>query len=250
MTKSLDLRFSTPCAACPLRALDVVFSKKPQDIAFIQQLKIGERRVRPGASIIDEHAKSEHLYTLLSGWAFRFKTFDDGRRQITDYATPGDLIGLQAALFGEMTHGVEALTDTVLCVFPREKFWSLFEKDASLAFDVTWLGAHAEVALERQLLSIGRRRAVERAAYLLWYVFDKARDIGLVKNDRLALPMTQIHLADTLGLSIVHTNKTLQLLRERKIVTLDDRQLAVHDEPALRQLGKVEDLADAGRPLI
>ncbi len=79
-----------------------------------------------GAEIIRAGDDSPELYTLYSGWAFRFKTLPDGRRQILNFLLPGDLLGLQAGMFDAALHGIEALTEVQLCVLPRRKVWALF----------------------------------------------------------------------------------------------------------------------------
>lgn len=243
-------QLTTPCAKCPLRALDVFRDRSPLDIDFLQDFKIGELTVGPGGAVLSEQAKSSHLFTILSGWAFRYKTLEDGRRQIINYALPGDFVGLQASISDVMGHGVETLTDAVLCVFPREKLWTIFNKDPQLAYDITWLAAREERTLDDQILSLGRRTALERTAYLLWFLFDKARDLGMVKRGKFNLPLRQTHLADTLGLSLVHTNKTLQKLRKMGLIELDEGCLKILDEEKLKKLSRAEPLPPASRPLI
>ena len=85
-----------------------------------------------------EESASPHLYTVLEGWAFRHKQIEDGRRQVLNFALPGDLIGLQLAIMNEMQHTVTALTRTRLCVFQRDKVWSVFSDHAALGFAMTW----------------------------------------------------------------------------------------------------------------
>lgn len=238
------------CAKCPLRSLPIFGERTLLDASTVQAFKIGELTVAPGGTILLEHARASHLFTVLSGWAFRYKTFEDGRRQIINYALPGDFLGLQASMSEVMGHGIEALTDSVLCVFPRDKLWSFFAADAQLAYDITWLAASQERTLDEQIVSLGRRTALERVAYLLWYLFDKARELGMTKRNRLDLPMRQSHLADTLGLSVVHTNKTLQKLRKEGSIELDERTLRVVDEEALKNLARVDEVENIPRPLI
>lgn len=107
----------------------------------MSSFKRGELVAEAGSTILSEGSHSPHLYTVLSGWAFRFKTLQDGRRQILNYLLPGDLLGLQGSIMGEMEHSVEALTTMVLCVFQRDKLDSLFEGYPGLGFDVTWIAA-------------------------------------------------------------------------------------------------------------
>jgi CRP-like cAMP-binding protein len=249
MPKTVEHLTPTRCADCPLRPLEV-FRERSPDVNFLQDFKAGELVVSPGTSIIAQDAKSTHLFTVLSGWAFRYRTLENDRHQLITYAVPGDFVGLQASLHDPMSHGVDALTDIVLCVFPRDKMWNLFVNHPEIAYDITWLAAREERTLDEHLLSIGRKTALERVASLLWFLFDKARGVALVKGNKLELPMSQLHIADTLGLSLVHTNKTLQKLREKRSIILDGRTLKIVDEEALKELGRIETVVIAQRPLI
>ncbi|MGH6663867.1 MAG: cyclic nucleotide-binding domain-containing protein, partial [Pseudolabrys sp.] len=74
----------------------------PEELAYVKQLKSDELRVEAGASFLRQGASSEYLYTVLSGWAFRYRMLDDGRRQILNYALPADMVGLQGTLMREM----------------------------------------------------------------------------------------------------------------------------------------------------
>jgi CRP-like cAMP-binding protein len=151
---------ATPCVKCPLRKVEVFRKFTDEELAFVSFFKSGELVLDAGNTIFSEGTNSPYLYTVLSGWAFKYKTLEDGRRQVLNFALPGDFIGLQASIFEAITHSVEALTDVVLCVFPREKLWSLYKKHAGLAFDVTWLGAREESILGDYLLTVGQRRAL------------------------------------------------------------------------------------------
>lgn len=203
-----------------------------------------------GATVVSEGTKSAHLYTLLSGWAFRFKTLPDGRRQILNYVLPGDLIGLQGSIEGEIEHSVEALTPLILCVFPRNRLHDLFKGYPGLAFDITWLSAREERMLDEHLLSLGRRTALERAAYLLAFLHSRAERVGLAGDKLLHIPLTQQHVADTLGLSIVHTNKTLRKLASQGLINWLDRSCVILDPDGLRKLAEWEQPKEHKRPLI
>ncbi len=174
----------TPCAKCPLRRLEIFRKFSAEELAFVSFFKSGELVLEAGSTIFSEGTNSPHLYTVLSGWAFKYKTLEDGRRQVLNFALPGDFIGLQASILDVIGHSVEALTDVTLCVFPREKLWSLYEKHTGLAFDVTWLGAREESILGDYLLTVGQRRAGERIAFVLLHLFHRARQLGLDQGQR------------------------------------------------------------------
>ncbi len=222
----------------------------PDELKFVAGFKRGELVAEPGAMILAESAHSAQLFTLLSGWAFRFKTLEDGRRQILNYVLPGDLIGLQGSVIGAMEHSVEALSPIVLCVFQRESLADLYRSQPGLGFDVTWLAAREERMLDEHLLSVGRRTATERAAYLVAFLHRRATAVGLAANRPLLIPITQQHVADTLGLSIVHTNKTLRKLAELRLIRWHDRACEVVDAEGLMEIAGWEGPSEQRRPLI
>src|SRR3954465_3541923 len=236
-----------PCEKCPLRRLECLREFTAKELEFVSSFKSGELNVQAGASIMLQSTNSAHLYTILSGWTFRYKTLPDGRRQILNYALPSDLIGLQGSINDEMQHSVEALTDVMLCVFPREKLWALYTDFPSLAFDVTWLAAREEQILDEQLLSVGRRTALERRAYLLLALFQRAEEVRLTKANAIQFPFTQQHVADTLGMSLVHTNKTLQRLAATKTVRWKDRRFELLDRDGLAKIANYERPAPRAR---
>lgn len=238
------------CEACFLRSNPTFRPFAPEELKFVAGFKRGELVADAGSMILSEGAHSAQLFTLLSGWAFRYKTLEDGRRQILNYLLPGDLVGLQGSVIGEMQHSVESLSPVVLCVFQRDQLQTLFKNHPGLAFDITWLASREERMLDENLLSIGRRSAMERAAYLIAFIYQRAARVGLAAGKRLLIPISQQHVADTLGLSIVHTNKTLRKLADRKLIRWHGRACEVLDEPGLREIAGWPGLDERERPLI
>lgn len=239
-----------PCEACPLRPLKVFREFEEQELAFVSKFKRGELSVDKGAAVIVEGAHSAHLYTVLSGLGFRYKLLSDGRRQILNYLLPGDLIGLQGSLMGEMQHSVEALSPMLLCVFERDQLQELYSNHPGLAYDITWIASREERMLDENLLSLGRRTALERAAYLIAFIHGRAVSVGFSHKASVEIPITQQHVADTLGLSLVHTNKTIRKLAERKLVRWHDRGCEVIDMDGLLALAGWEGLGEDRRPLV
>jgi CRP-like cAMP-binding protein len=240
----------TRCEQCPLKQFKPFRSFSSEELSFVSGFKTGELRTDSGATVLVEGAHSAHLYTILDGWAFRYKILEDGGRQILNYGIPGDLIGLQGSLMGEMQHSVEALTPLTLCVFERDRMTELFEKHPTLAYDLTWIASREEAILDEHLLSIGRRSALERAAYLLAFLQKRAMAVNLVGKTSGTLPITQQHVADTLGLSIVHTNKTLRKLANKGMIKWLDRGCEVIDADGLAEIANWEYEISTDRPFI
>jgi CRP/FNR family transcriptional regulator, anaerobic regulatory protein len=241
---------NVPCRDCPLRGLGVFRNFTTGELKFVQNFKSRELELRSGEPLMMEGQSSDTLFTLLSGWLYRYKLLPDGRRQVLNFVLPGDFIGLQATVFGEAQHTVEALTDSVLCVFPRDKLWSLYNSEPGLGFDVTWLAAREEKMLDDSLLSIGRRSAIERVAFVLIHLLRRLKELGLVNNNVFETPFNQQHLADTLGLSLVHTNKTIRKLSRQELILWRDRTLTVLDEKRLVAIAHYDRDTSPPRPLI
>lgn len=225
-----------PCETCPLRSLDALRDFSPDELDFIAEFKSGELTVESGTTLLLQGTNSAHLYTVLSGWAFRYKMLPDGRRQILNFALPSDFLGLQATVLDEMQHSVEALTDMILCLFPRERLWDLYHRHPTLAFDLTWIAAREEQILDEHLMNIGRRTALERTAYLLLHLFARAEQAGLTNTDKIQFPFTQQHMADTLGMSLVHLNKTLQRLAASKAMRWKGKTFEILNRDALMEI--------------
>lgn len=223
----------TSCDDCPLRKSDAFRKFTAEEFDFVRRFKIGEARVPAGATILLEGAPADSLMTVLSGWGFRYKSLPDGRRQILNFVMPGDLLGLQSTLLREIHHSAEALTEMRLCLFRRERLWLLYHEHPGLALDVTWLAARQELMLDENLTSVGRRSARERVTSLLLQLYNRASRAGLAQDHEVDLPFTQQHLADALGLSLVHTNRTLMKLSKDGVLRWSNGRLKIIDPAAL-----------------
>ena len=238
------------CFECELRACGLFKPITPNELGIINEIKRDHITLPAGAEIIHAGDDSPEIYTLYSGWAFQFKTLPDGRRQILNFLLPGDLLGLQAAMFDAAQHGIEALTDVQLCLMPRRKVWALFSEMPALAFDIAWLGSREESYVDENLTSVGRRTATERTAALIVKLYKRAKALGYVTNETFAFPLTQQHIADALGLSLVHTNKTLARLRRLGMFTRANGSLTLTNPRVLERIAQYFDEEIPLRPLI
>lgn len=211
-------------ACTGLRELD------PSQLAYMQEFKDGEIQLDRGDVLIEEGTSNTRLYTVLEGVLIRSRSLDDGRRQIVNFMFPGDLIGLQGAFDEPSSHAIEALVDARLCQFRRGDFERLIAQHPSLGYDITWLAAKEETALEGHIVSLGQRNARERVTYLAVWLLERALSTCLASDSNvLALPITQAQIADMLGLSLVHTNRTIRQLEREGLVEWKSRQVCVPD---------------------
>ncbi|MGJ5617793.1 Crp/Fnr family transcriptional regulator [Sulfitobacter sp. MF3-043] len=227
---------ATKCRYCPLQRKELFVRMSKDDLEFMQKFKAGELTVEPGTPILMEGSNAPQLFTALSGMGIRDKMLENGERQVLNFVFPGDFIGLQAGILGKMGHSVEARTHMRLCVFNRSEFWQFFKSNPARAFDITWLAAIEEHFLGETLASVGQRTAIQAIAWALVKIFQRGDALGMVTNNQMELPYTQRDLADALGLSLVHTNKTLGKLKDRQLASWSDRMLQINDVKSLADI--------------
>jgi CRP/FNR family transcriptional regulator, anaerobic regulatory protein len=183
-----------------------------------------------GGLLYSQGARTGELYTVLQGVLIRYRTLEDGRRQIVNFMFPGNLLGLQAAFDEPCGHSVEALIPARVCVFERTDFPPLIAAHPRLGFDLVWMAAKEEAELEQHLVSLGQRNARERVTALAVWLLERALATGLASDgNRFAIPMTQVQIADMMGLSPVHANRTLQSLRRDALVDWRPGELIIPD---------------------
>ena len=242
---------SVACTSCPLLACPGLIDASQERLVETQKFKQGEIALDKGGQAIIQGARSPQIYSVLSGVLIRFRLLDDGRRQIINFLFPGDLIGLQSMLDEPMTHGVEALTPARLCCFPRDGFLDFVGANPHLGYDIIWLAAKEEAALEEHLVALGQRNARERIAYLALFLIKRAEATCLAGDDhRLEMTVTQGQIADMLGLSLVHTNRSIQTLRKEGLVHWSLTEIVLPDPDAVASYVRYDPNLFVKRPFL
>jgi CRP/FNR family transcriptional regulator, anaerobic regulatory protein len=240
-----------PCRQCPLVACPGLRPHAPEEIPHIQRFKIGEIRIERSEVLIEQDVSRGGLYTLLDGIMMRYLTLEDGRRQIVNFMFPGDLIGLQAAFGEPACHSVEALLASRLCVFDSARYHELVIAQPSLGYDITWLAAKEESALEEHLMALGRRSARERVAYLAVWLLERARGTCMATgSNRLEVTITQAQIADMLGLSLVHTNRTIKALGREGLVLWRQNAIEIADLSVAARFAHYDQAREKPRPFL
>jgi CRP-like cAMP-binding protein len=238
------------CKTCPLRKCSYFAEMTEAELAFMQSFKTGELVAEPGTTLLLEGSNSPQLFTVLSGMGVRYKTLEDGDRQVINFLFPGDFIGMQSAIMGEMKHSVEATTNMVLCVFNRADIWNMFKAHPGRAYDLTWIAAVEEHFLGETIATLGQRNAGQRIAWAFLRIHRRLRAVGLGSADHVPMAFRQQDLADALGLSLVHTNKTIARLRDLGLVEWFNGQLTILDLDSLTDFAGVAPEPLDRRPLM
>jgi CRP-like cAMP-binding protein len=173
---------------------------------------------RPGDELLIEGDPARRPRFILSGWASNQHILSDGRRQVFNFALPGDGLGVYPrmappALYTSVAHTpMETVDATPFLEAVRQGAMPGLVKAFSAVARLE------DKMLLDQILRLGRQTAYERVAHFLLEIEERLSAVGLSERRRFPLPLTQEILADALGLSVVHVNRTLQQLRRDGLI--------------------------------
>ena len=229
-----------------IRRLSQYAELGPDEVELLRSLSETPERLAAGTELISEGERLENPRLLLAGWACRQRYLSDGRRQIFDFILPGDIYGLclrpqAVALCNAVTltratiSNASALGDAVL-THP--------EAYPGLTSATLMSASTDEAYLLGQMVRIGRQTAYERVAHLIVELHYRLSVVGLANDNFMPLPLTQEIIADALGLSIVHLNRTLQQLRRDGVVEVKGGVARILDR------GRLSNIADFHAPRV
>lgn len=197
----------------------------------------GRRRaVAPHTRLIEQEQRYDHLSVLIQGSAIRYKLLPDGRRQVVNFVLPGDIIGLRGCVFEQAFYSVTTLEACVVSPLEPNEIQDFVGTHPSLGAAVFWVTALEHTRLTERLVTLRRRSAQHRVAYLLLDLHERLEWVGLAGNGVFVLPVTQELIADTIGLSLVHVSRTLRRLQTGGLVSLSRRAVHIRDIDELAHL--------------
>jgi CRP-like cAMP-binding protein len=175
---------------------------------------------------------------LIDGLVCRYKDLSDGQRQIMELHVSGDFIDLHSFLLKRLEHNVGALTPVRLAVVPHDRVRTITEDHPHLA-RMLWFSTLLDAAIHRErILSVGRRSAIARIAHLLCEIYMRLEIVGLARDHRFQLPLTQTDVAEASGLTSVHVNRMLRKLRNDELLTYRAGEVVIHDWERLTQVAE------------
>jgi CRP-like cAMP-binding protein len=207
-----------------------------KDVRALDALCVKEERFKAGADIVLEGDVPRSAFVLRYGMAFRYRLLPDGKRQILTFIVPGDLFGLRAFLLRSIDHSIGALVPTRLAAVSRARVLDLFEHHPRIGAAL-WSSALQQDAIKRErIIALRRTSASGRIAYLLCELVWRLRAVGLGEDHAIALPLTEVELADALGLTPVYINRILQGMQRDELITLAHHQLSLRDVERLQEI--------------
>jgi CRP-like cAMP-binding protein len=218
-----------------LRARDVVTADEEE---VLRALVSETRDVPAKKTIIRAHQRLTTSTLLLEGLMCRYKDLSEGQRQITELHISGDFVDLHSFTLKHLDHNIMALTPCRIAVVPHERLRALSHEQPHLT-RLYWFTTNMDAAVHREWeLSLGRRSAIARIAHLLCEMHVRLGLVGLTNGMGFRLPLTQIDLAECVGLTPVHVNRTLKLLREQGVADLRRGRAIILDFTRLQALAE------------
>lgn len=208
-------------------------------------------KLRPQEYIVREGDSPQNSCLMLSGFAFRHKVAGSGGRQIFSIHMKGDLADLQNSLLRIADHNLQALTHVEIALIPVEAIQDIAFARPAIG-RAMWYETLVDASIFREwTLNVGRRDARRRAAHMLCEFSLRLETAGLGERCNYELPMTQEQLADALGLTSVHINRTLMALAGDGLITRAQRSIRIGDWQRLAREGDFDPaylhLQDEGR---
>lgn len=170
---------------------------------------------------------------VLDGMVFRYSERADGARQIFGFYQAPDAPCLEAVHIDYMDHNLAALVESRVGLIPIPLLREVMARHPPV-MALIWRQTLVQAAIFRAWLMRNSSQPAHAAmAHLFCEALRRAQAAGTADGDSCDLPVTQEILADALGISLVHVNRTLQILRQTGAVDFRGGRLDVHDLPRL-----------------
>jgi CRP-like cAMP-binding protein len=188
--------------------------------------------------IISEGENPKTVNLIVDGWACRYRTLEDGRRQILAFFVPGDLADLHVYVLDSMDHSIGAITPLHYAMLDPDEFEKLGDTHPKVLRALWWDSLLSSSIQREWLVSVGQRNALESLAHLVCELFLRLKMVGLVENHCCQFPLTQSDIADALGMTQPHVSRTLKELNDTGLVEIRRGTLKMHNLRGLKSLAQ------------
>jgi CRP-like cAMP-binding protein len=207
---------------------------------LLRTIIVRERRFAVGEDLVSEGTRPTYSTLLIDGFAARYRILGDGKRQITALHIAGDFVDLHAFPLKTMDHGIVALSPCLVAFANHSDLKAITERAPHLT-RLLWLDTLIDGSMHREwIVAMGRRSKKSHLAHLVCELFVRLQVVQRTDGLSFRFPLSQIELADVLGISVVHLNKTLQALRRQKLLTWVNYIVTILDWEGLQEFAEFE----------
>jgi CRP-like cAMP-binding protein len=220
-----------------IRKLESIVRLSDAERTALETVPMQIQTIKPDQDIVREGDRPSRCFAVLDGYTATYKMTGEGKRQIHNWHVPGDIPDLQSLHLEVLDVSIATLTPCRVGFIQHEPLRDLCRTHPRI-MEVFWRETLIDAAIFREwMTNIGRREAYSRLAHILCEWMVRLKAVGLVEDLTCDLPMTQNELADAMGISTVHVNRTLQELRGDGLIMLQGSRLQVQDWEQLKQAG-------------
>ncbi|POR44389.1 cyclic nucleotide-binding protein [Methylobacterium sp. V23] len=209
-----------------------------EERAVLRRISANGHVIGPRVDLIREGDAPDGVILIMEGIACRQKHRANGARQITAYLVPGDACDLDVALLTQMDHTITTLSACRVVRIPIDVVKRIMDEHPAIARSLRMGTLVDEATLREWLVNVGCRSAIERIAHLFCELLVRLQVVGFASENSYEFPVTQLDLADTVGLSNVHVNRSLQELRRQGVIELKGRTLKILDRQRLKSIAE------------
>jgi CRP-like cAMP-binding protein len=191
-------------------------------------LPVRQTQVGAGKDFVRQGEQIDQACLVACGLIAGFDQGADGKRHITSLYIAGDMPNLHSLVQDEATQGLQAICTTTLLQVRHSDLRALTSAYPAIG-EALWREGTRDISIMAQwIVNLGRRRAYSRIAHFLCEIAWRMGVVQPESSTDYRLDLTQSHLAEITGMTTVHVNRTLRMLRsigtnfQAKRVTISD----------------------------
>lgn len=217
--------------------LNIFVTLDAEERVAVAALTCTRRMMRANDPLVREGCRPDRISLIVTGAAYRYRYLANGRRQIFGYLLPGDLCDTQFVILNECDHNVGLLCDSEVAVISLSALMNAMVKFPRIERALLMMSLVDAAMLREWLLNVGQRDACQKLAHFFCELSARFRAFGNVDEAMgFTIPLTQIEIADTMGLTVVHVNRILQRFRHDGLLNWSRRHFDILDYQRLEDL--------------
>lgn len=208
----------------------------------VAALTRSRRSIKANETLVREGSSPDRVFLILSGAAFRYRFLENGRRQIIGYLLPGDLCDTKFLIDNDADHSVGALCDIEVATIVPALLMATMVEYPKIERALLMMSLVDAAIMREWLINVGQRDAFQKLAHFFCEMNARYRALQSADTDEIySMPLTQVDLADTMGLTVVHVNRVLQRFRREGLLSWSRRHVEIPDPSMLESIAGFND---------
>lgn len=223
-----------------IKHLELIGCLSNEDREALRDIRGECRKLKRGEDILDSGQRPGYAVVVVEGMLQCYTLSPDGNRQIHSFYIPSDTPCMETLHIGVMNKSLGAVAPSLIATVPHSELHRVMDAHPQV-LSLIWRETLVQGAIFREwLMRNSRMLAHARMAHFFCEIMIRARAAGLAWENSCDLPITQEDLADALGMSIVHVNRTLMAMRTGGLLEFKGGVLSVPDWNQLAEVGEFD----------